>query len=364
MGQIAPDPVQKEVNHTSSSGRTHTISNKSAGDATPHQRWHNPNHKRLHLGPRHPPKNSSRIPTQTTEQSLNVLDIRTQNKAIELVWLKDYLNLTPSRQMWARVTDILINATAPPGMSVVAVVNTFLQKWSPPTKGPRVLTMNKNIRRMLSIAKTYETNLTAIRLSPKVRANLPAWYHPGAATRPLTNVKAKCLLKNHTAKSITDLIKTTKKLCIHTNNINHSPAQTCNCIDGIHDRLKGCKNPHACAVEAELCLNDLAPKYNLLAISDGKVRFSSVQSLFCPNHELDHQFGSGIFLNPELNCRFRLKTVRFGFGEGLNTEPNGRILLLVVPDYVIQKTAHNFWAGYHKRLAFGVYVQKALKFHM
>jgi hypothetical protein len=57
-------------------------------------------------------------------------------------------------------------------------------------------------------------------------------------------------------------------------------------------------------------------------LSDGKVRFSSVQRLFCLNPEPDYWFSSGIFLNPELNSRFRFKRVRFRFREGLNAELN------------------------------------------
>jgi hypothetical protein len=160
--------------------------------------------------------------------------------------------------------DILINALGPPGTSPLATINTFLQTWLPPTKGPRAAIMNKNIRRMLDVAKTYNTNLAAIRLSPRVRVTLPAWYHPGAAPRPLTNVKAKCLLKNHTVKSVADLIKIAKKLRICTQNIMHSPSQACICIGCVRDRQEGCKNPHACAVEAKTCLNDITPKYNPL----------------------------------------------------------------------------------------------------
>ena len=61
-----------------------------------------------------------------------------------------------------------------------------------------------------------------------------------------------------------------------------------------------------------------------LSLSDGKVWFSSVQSLLCLNPKLDHQFSSGIFLNLELNPRFRFKMVQFGFGKGLNAEPNAK----------------------------------------
>ena len=56
--------------------------------------------------------------------------------------------------------------------------------------------------------------------------------------------------------------------------------------------------------------------------SDGKVRFSSVQSLFFPNPDLDHQFSSRDFPEPELNPRFRLKRVQFRFRKMLNAELN------------------------------------------
>jgi hypothetical protein len=67
--------------------------------------WDNNIHPRISLEHLYKPLN---------EGGLNLLDIKPQNKVIEIIWLKDYLNLTPSRQMWARATDILIKASAPP----------------------------------------------------------------------------------------------------------------------------------------------------------------------------------------------------------------------------------------------------------
>jgi hypothetical protein len=55
-----------------------------------------------------------------------------------------------------------------------------------------------------------------------------------------------------------------------------------------------------------------------VTISDGKVQFSLVQRLFCLNPEPDHQFSSGIFLNPEPNPQFKFKRVQFRFRERLN----------------------------------------------
>ena len=168
--------------------------------------WDNDEHPRIAL---------EHLQRPLKEGGLNLLDIKARNEAIELVWMRDFLNLTPARQTWAIVTDILINASAPLGASAVALVNTFLQTWRPLTKGPRADLLNENIKRMLKVAKAYGTNLAAIRLSPSVRSALPAWYHPRAAPCLLTNVNAKCMLKNHGAKTVTDLIKMSNKIRQH-----------------------------------------------------------------------------------------------------------------------------------------------------
>src|SRR6266702_1800844 len=62
------------------------------------------------------------------EGGLNLLNIKAQNEAIELTWLRSYLDLTPKRPMWAIVTDILISASAPPGTLAIARMNMFIQK--------------------------------------------------------------------------------------------------------------------------------------------------------------------------------------------------------------------------------------------
>ena len=196
---------------------------------------------------------------------LNILDIKARNEAIELVWLRDYLNLTPSRQTWAIATDILINATAPPGTSAIAIVNAFLQSWNPPTRGPRLESLNEGIIRMLKVARTYKTNLAAIRLSPGVRSSLPAWYHPYTEPRPITSVHAKCLMNKHKVRTVADLVKLANEIPARTRDGSHTPALTCVCMGCVQDRLKGCRTPHLCALEAETRLNDIAPKYNPIA---------------------------------------------------------------------------------------------------
>ena len=47
------------------------------------------------------------------EGGLNLLDIKARNEAIEIMWLKEYLNLSPLRLTWAKITDITIDVAAP-----------------------------------------------------------------------------------------------------------------------------------------------------------------------------------------------------------------------------------------------------------
>lgn len=71
------------------------------------------------------------------EGGLNLLDINSRNEAIEIMWVKAYLD-HPLMPSWAVITDILINTSTPPGTSVIAMVNTFLQTWETPSRGPRL----------------------------------------------------------------------------------------------------------------------------------------------------------------------------------------------------------------------------------
>ena len=251
--------------------------------------WDNDTHPRISMDYLHRPLD---------EGGLNILDIRARNDAIELVWLRDYLNLSPSRQLWAIVSDILINTTAPQGTSAIAVVNTFIQSWDPPSRGPRLATLNEGIIRMLKVAKRYNTNLVAIRLSPGVRATLPAWYHPYTTPRPMTNVNARCLLNKHATKTVADLIKSANKTRGQPGSEAHVPNQACICMECVQDRCNGCKNPHTCALEAKTRLNEIAPKYNPLAIE-----YHDTLSLTPDRKRRNKDASQGLLFDPTITCK-------------------------------------------------------------
>jgi hypothetical protein len=80
--------------------------------------------------------------------------------------LKSYLNLMPTCLAWATVTDILLNAAAPPTTLNEVRINTFLQTWNPTTRGARAIHLNNETIKMIKTAKKYNTNLAPLHLHP------------------------------------------------------------------------------------------------------------------------------------------------------------------------------------------------------
>lgn len=197
------------------------------------------------------------------EGGLNLLNVKMRNEAIDVMWLRSYLNFSPSRPTWAVITDLLINTTAPPSISPLGRFNTYMQTWNPPARGPRSALLNDDIMRMINTAKRYKTNLAALRIAPDINARLPAWYHVRANPRPLTSIPSKCLLKKHNVKTVADLIRISTRAQPNQSG-PHIPNLTCICIECANDRLLGCRNPQECAQEALTRVTAIAPKFNPL----------------------------------------------------------------------------------------------------
>ena len=199
---------------------------------------------------------------------LSLLNINARNEAIDIMWLKAYLNFTPSRPTWAAVTDIIISAIAPPATIKELRINPFLQCWNAPTRGPRAHKLNGDIIRLLKVAKKYNANLAAIRMTEMLRAQLPAWYHPTADPYPINNRKAKCLIEKHKALNVADLMTVSTWLRNPEQLIPHRNETQCPCTACVNDRIRGCTDPSACATEALIRIHKAYPKYNPLRPGD------------------------------------------------------------------------------------------------
>ncbi len=59
---------------------------------------------------------------------------------------------------------------------------------------------------MIRVAKKFNTNLTVIRLTPQLSAQLPAWYHLSAEPRAINTTAVRCLIEKHCTFTVAELI--------------------------------------------------------------------------------------------------------------------------------------------------------------
>ena len=112
---------------------------------------------------------------------VKLLDLKVRNQAIDIMWLKSYLDLTSKRPMWAYVADILINnstSKASNNVSSSAQFNTYLQSWNPSLHATSKL--SKDIIQMMKTGQKFSVSFEALKLSDLVKEQLPAWYHLSA----------------------------------------------------------------------------------------------------------------------------------------------------------------------------------------
>ena len=203
-----------------------------------------------------------------SEGGLNLLDIKARNEAIDIIWLKEYLRLTPMRPTWAKIADLLIEATAPERINKKARMNVFLQSWEAPIWGGRAARLDESMIRMIKVGKKYNLNLAAIRLSPELCSQLPAWYHLAAEPKAMTGIAPKCLLNRHKITKVADLMKASARLRNQDHAPEHQPNLLCICRDCVNDRINGCQQPYACAQEALQRLNLIIPRLNPLRTNE------------------------------------------------------------------------------------------------
>ena len=197
---------------------------------------------------------------------VKLLDLKVRNQAIDIMWLKSYLDLTSKRPMWAYVADILINnstSKATNNVSSSAQLNTYLQSWN--TSLHATSKLPEDIIQMMKTGQKFGVSFEALKLSDLVKEQLPAWYHlcTGQHMVSLNNQSAsKCLRDNHLVKTVGQLIQHTKRerdpsAPRHSNRANYA----CNYCK--HDRQYfNCATPNKCSLMARRLLDQLQPKWH------------------------------------------------------------------------------------------------------
>ncbi|KAI0329239.1 hypothetical protein GY45DRAFT_1214055, partial [Cubamyces sp. BRFM 1775] len=112
------------------------------------------------------------------EGGLNLLDVRARNSAIKLMWVREYLNLTPRRATWTNLADALLAkavAATSKGTDRAARINTFLQTWSVSTRTAAGLPTS--LRAMVKAAETYRVVFNSPNPGEDLVRLMPIWYH-------------------------------------------------------------------------------------------------------------------------------------------------------------------------------------------
>jgi exonuclease III len=198
---------------------------------------------------------------------IKLLDLRARNQAIDIMWLKSYLDLGPNRPMWAFVADVLIseNISKTSGkIASLAQINTYLQSWHPSLHSASKL--SREIIQMMKTGQKFGVSFEAIKLSDLVKEQLPAWYHLGMDQQmsSLNNHKAsKCLRENHSVKTVEDLVQNTRRERVTSSTQKHLNRSNCACQYCKHDRqVYACVAPNKCFLMAKRLLAQLQAKWH------------------------------------------------------------------------------------------------------
>ena len=118
----------------------------------------------------------------------------------------------------------------------------------------------------------------------------------------MTNTESKCLLNTHETTKVADLIQMSARLRNMPSNPPHLNGLQCICRDCVRDRRKGCRNPHACATEARIRIENIAPKLNPIHPGDNHDNLSLTRTRKQSNENAKQTHGAIIF-DPTITCK-------------------------------------------------------------
>ncbi len=211
---------------------------------------------------RSPPVSLEHVHLPVAKGGLNILDLEARNEAIDIMWLKAYLNLGTERPLWAYLADDLlaghVTKDCRPQRSELRV-NPLLQRWKPKTRG-----LPAELDGMMKVSRKYGVRLEGLAFSRAILKDMPLWDHAHADKIRLSRLTVPsklltCLQDNHRARSVGDFLTLGATL----EDATHKPRATCKCENCTRLKLSThCKNPHRCAMRARDMLNTLPAKWD------------------------------------------------------------------------------------------------------
>ncbi len=193
---------------------------------------------------------------------LGMLDLETRNEAIDMAWLKAYLDFSEDRPLWAYIADDIYASHVPkdcrPKQKELRI-NPFLQRWQPKVRG-----LPDELRSMMSIAKKYGLRVEGLAFSRRILNAMPMWDHLYADRTRLGRLTMPsklltCLQHSHKVMTVGDFLQLANTL----QDPAHTPKATCKCADCTRMRSDvGCSAPHLCAMRATAMISTLPSKWN------------------------------------------------------------------------------------------------------
>jgi hypothetical protein len=224
------------------------------------------------------PVSEATLQAPVEEGGKKLLDLEARNQAIDVMWLKEYLNLGPDRALWGYIGDAIFAAKVPNSEKNVdpkVRINPFTQSWK--TACGKKIKIKPEMKALLDTATTFQVRPEGLAFSREILRQMPIWYHRVGNTRlRLLNSSAasKCLRGNHNVLTVGDAERTASGLQVFA----HQPTRECGCDNCTNFKENmGCQNSHDCFVRARELLDELPFKWDprrpqLKTMKSGKMR--------------------------------------------------------------------------------------------
>ena len=196
---------------------------------------------------------------QSTERGgRKILDIVRRNEAIDLMWVKQYLNMGANRPKWAFMMDEIFRMERPKRTKetyqMIESWNPLTQGWTPKTNSTSI---PKRILNTLRLSKKYGVELEALDPKNEARREMPVWLHRKASRDAAQLYKtdgAKCLKRKHRTHYMRQLVDITENILDNHRDTNFCTCEACKKASDI-----GCTHPNRCFGAARKLLDALAP---------------------------------------------------------------------------------------------------------
>ncbi len=209
-----------------------------------------------------PPVSMDHVYLPVEQGGLGMLDLNARCEAIDVMWLKTYLDFSEERPLWAFLADDLLATMVPKNCkprNAALRINPFLQRWK-----PRVYGLPDELQGMMNVARKYGVRLEGLAFTRRTLETMLMWDHALADRIKLGRLSIpsrllSCLQNGHAARTVRDFMSIAEVL----NDPSHKPRATCMCTRCNNMRAEArCDNPHLCGVRAKAMIDTIPNRWN------------------------------------------------------------------------------------------------------